>query len=271
MTRILASFVTLTAMAIAAVAAWDRGSDLIDRVLLVSLAIGIVAAVHFLPALSRGFLTWLLWFACLLCAVYGHLTFFTYAAQRAGDIRADSSRQVLSVKLQIQTNRDALLSIHARPVTTVAALLSKANSERRREALLLELMEAQRAARLNDELVRLTATVTDLEVLAAADPVIVKLASVSGHSESSISLATSVVFSIILELVGAMLWSLALRRTDEVAMMTVSVSPTAEPTIDPVKEVRDAIASGDCKPTVAGIRAFLGCGQARAMTLRRAL
>lgn len=46
------------------------------------------------------------------------------------------------------------------------------------------------------------------------------------------------------------------------------VIPVAD---DPVTDLRQAIDAGRCKPTVAGIRSFLGCSQAKAMELRRAL
>jgi hypothetical protein len=54
-----------------------------------------IAAVHLLPALSQRPVAWVLWIGCLLCAIYGHLVFFTYASLRAGDVRAQYSVRVI--------------------------------------------------------------------------------------------------------------------------------------------------------------------------------
>ena len=76
----IAAGVTFTAAGMAAVAAWERGGTLLDRVLLVSMSAIIVLAVQLLPALSRRSIVWPVWIGCLLCAMYGHLTFLIHAS-----------------------------------------------------------------------------------------------------------------------------------------------------------------------------------------------
>lgn len=266
MLHLLATFTTLTAVAMSAAAAWDRGGTALDRALLVAMAVTICAGAHLLLALSRRRVTWLLWAACLLGTIYGHLTFFTHAALRAGVVRAQHSEQVADVARQIDATREALASIKARPVATVAAELSRAKSERRREALRDELDEAKRSARLLDGLVGTTAEVGATRRAELADPVMSRLAVVTGSSEAGIALAVGIAFAILLELTGAFLWVEALKPREPSVPGHPEVAKR-----DPLDALRDAVGAGLCKPTVASIRVFLGCGQARAIEMRRRL
>ncbi|MCK9382130.1 MAG: hypothetical protein M0P95_13850 [Sulfuritalea sp.] len=269
MLRLLATFTTLTAVAMSAAAAWDRGGTVLDRALLVAMAVTICAAAHLLPALSRRGVTWLLWIACLLATVYGHLTFFTHAGLRAGETRAQQSVEVADVSRQIETMREALAGINARPVATVAVDLSRARTERRIEALHEELTEAKRAARLRDELVGATASVTTGRAAGLADPVMARLAVVTGSNEASIALAVGIGFAILIELTGAFLWCEALKTANSPVQGVAE--PATPATVDPLDSLKDAVEAGLCKPTVASIRVFLGCGQGRAIEMRRAL
>src|SRR5512135_2043311 len=114
---VLASFVTLIAAAMAADASFDRGGTLMDKVLLVSISVIAVLGVHLIPALARRrIVAWVIWVGCLVGAIYGHLTFFSHSALRAGEIRAAQSAQTLGTERQIQVIRDALAEIHARPL-----------------------------------------------------------------------------------------------------------------------------------------------------------
>lgn len=208
---LLAFLATLTAATMAASAAWDRGGTSLDRGLLVALSVAVVAGVHLIPALSRERLKWLLWVGCLLCTVYGHLTFFVHAGMRAGEARAQQSAQVTGTTRQIAAVQEALARISARPAAVVVTQLANTRARRQRAALRLELAEARRAEQLQDELVALEGKQTRAEVAGATDPVVARLSEVTGRSEASISLAVGLAFSLLLELLGAMLWMEALR------------------------------------------------------------
>ncbi len=266
-TWIFACVVTATAMGMAAVAGWDRGGSGIDRALLVALSVTICMGTHLIPAMSRRKVAWLLWAGCLVGTVYGHVTFFVNSSIRAGLVRAQTSAQVTGTEKQLEAVREVLSQIRARPIATVAAELSGARQWRRRRALELELAEAERAAHLRDELVQLTATATAAVVTATENPVTKRVATVTGRNPASIDVVTGVGFSILLELVGALLWVEILRRPVETPS-DKKKSPTAPGVLT---ELREAVDNGTCKPTVAGIRVFMGCGQARAMALRRQL
>lgn len=266
----LAVFVTTVAAAMAATAAWDRGGTALDRILLVSMSVAIVGGVHLIPALTSRKLAWLLWAGCLLGTVYGHLTFFVHASMRAGDAQAQQSVQVTGAARQIDATQRALDVITARPISVVAAQLANTRTRRERAALRLELAEAQRGEALRGELVKLAATQTQAEVAGTTDPVVARLAAVTGVTEASISLTVGLTFSLLLELLGAVLWIEAFRQPSGQPQDYPNAGDTKPRADDPLADLRRAIEAGECKPTVSGIRAFLGCSQAKAMEMRRA-
>lgn len=291
MNKLLALFVTLTAAAMASVAAWDRGGTGIDKGLLVAMSVVIVLAVHLIPALSRRPVAWAVWTGCLLCAIYGHLTFLTHASLRAGEARAQQSALTVGTERQIETAREALAEIKARPVATVAAQLAQESDRRVRAALRAEIAEAKRAQAIRDDLARLEAVSTGAHVKGSSDPVTASLATVTGWSESGVSVAIGLTFSFLLELIGALLWYEALkpklreahqltsfevawnqvRRRNSVDSDSVATAKEAVTSgaTDPVTAVTNAINAGEIKPTVADIRGYLNCSQGRAMTIRR--
>ncbi len=264
---ILAICITSTAMAMTAAAAIDRGGTTIDQALLVALSLVICAGTNFIPAISKHPLAWLIWGGCLLATIFGHVTFFTHAEMRAGDVRVQSSHLVQGAEHQIKAVNDALASIKSRPTAVIAADLAVTEDNRLRHALRIELGEAKRAEVLHDELLRLSATVTTASVMNATDPVTTLLMTVIRSNPASISLGISLGFSILLELLGAFLWFQALQRPDGVTTPVASKSQTNNQLTD----IREAIASGKCLPTVAGIRKYLSCGQSNAMKLHREL
>lgn len=263
----LAILITTTAIIMAAVVSWERGGTTIERLLLLALSVAICIGTHLIPSLSKIGLAWLLWLGCLSCAIYSHVTFFTYASFHAGEVRAHSSGQVVALRQQIEADRNALTEIKSRPVTVVAFELGHATDYRLRSALRSELAESKRAASLRDDLVRLTGIVTSAEKTDSTDQVTSLLVEVTGSSEARVSLVIWSGIALLVELLGTLLWFEILCGTEKDS----KIAPSLTSMSDPVADLRDAIAAGACKPTVSGIRIFLGCGQARAMTLRRAL
>ena len=267
--RGFAVFVTATAMVMSGIAGFDRGGDEVEQALMVALFVAICAGTHFIPALANRPLTWLLWVGCLLGTVFGHVTFFTHANLHAEEIRAQHSVQKISIERQIEVINETLTTIKSRPVAVVAEVLASSQDWRQRPALRAELAEAKRAAALRDELVRISATATSAMVVAGNDPVTAVISDATGSKAASINLAVNLGFSMLMELLGAQLWWMALRRqSEENISSVVSESQTLR---DPIAELREAVASGKCLPTVSGIRKFLGCGQNKALEMRRAL
>jgi len=299
MIRTLAIFVTLTATAMAAVAAWDRGGTMVDKTLLISMSVVIVLAVHLLPAISRKPAAWAVWFFCLLSATYGHLTFLVHSHERAGQLRSVESIQSLGIEHQIQLAEKALAEIKARPQAVVAADLSKEADRRVRAALNVELSEAKKASNLRDEILRLSSERSNAEITGQTDPVTQKLASVLSVTEQSILVAVGLTFAVLVELIGSLLWVEVLKGKEGVtapsnvvpAAVTQSVTESSNASVtqvpdrqsnavpapvphqsnDDVTQLKVAVELGKCKPTVAGIRAYFGCSTSKASELRRAL
>jgi hypothetical protein len=270
LTVALAVLVLVTALVMAAVAAWQRADTSIDRALLVALGCVTVCAVHLLPALTKRRMMWPLWAGCFLMAVYGHAGFFAFATVKAGDARAANSAQAKAVQAQRQTITDTLATIKARPLSQVALQLSRTHDGAKREALEIELGEAKRAAALRDELVRLEAVTADN--VTVTDPVVMQLVTVTGASERAVMLVLNLVMAGMLELVGVVLW-LELTNGGELAQGVARDAPTEAPSkpLAPIDRLRDAIDAGQCRPTVADIRRFMACAQGKAQQLRREL
>jgi len=224
--KALAAFVTTVAALMTAVAAWDRGGTALDKGLLVAMSVVIVLAVHLLPAISRRPSAWLVWTGCLLCAVYGHLTFLTHASQRAGETLAQQSIQKVGTERQFDLTKEALSQIKARPLAEVAAELAKAKDRRVRAALSVEIAEGKKAETLREDLVRLSQVSTEAQVNGSVDPVTQKLAELFGVTQGAVSVVIGLTFAILLELIGALLWVEALRPS---VQKSAKVSDVTQP------------------------------------------
>lgn len=202
--------------------------------------------------------------------------------------RAAVTGQLAAAKVR-QCQRDCLL-LKARRVTLAArldALEAEAGEIRRRQSA------DDRTEERRDALV--------------ADPVAARLAALLGTTPTRVDLLSGLAFAAVLEGVACLLWTLALRSRPPapgtpavVAPVTPSSTPVtashvpeperdepetgshgpvsepvaplpAEESPDPVAQLAYAVAAGQVRPTVADIRNFLGCSQARAVALRRQL
>ncbi|MEW6057955.1 MAG: hypothetical protein AB1540_15210, partial [Bdellovibrionota bacterium] len=194
---LLASFVTLAACIMAGVAAWDRGGNWLDRSLLASISVIIVLSVHLLPSMSKRWVGWVVWSGCLLCAIYGHLTFLVHSNERALQQFSENSSLSVGTEKQIVATKAALSEIQARPMSVVASELADAKERRVRAALNIELEQSKRAQQLRDELRKLEAASTESKVKGEVDPVTQKLAETIGVSESSISVVMGLTISLL--------------------------------------------------------------------------
>lgn len=303
-TLALAFAVLLVAVGMAAVSAWGRGFDLVDKALMIALAVAVVTAVHLLPALSRSRAVWPLWLACFVVAVHGHAGFLLQAGEKVATARHAPQSQALQD--QREAIGQALANIKARPVTVVAAQLARDQSPERKQALTVELMESQKAAALRDELVTLAQKrADDAGNGGVTDPVTKGISGVTGLSVQAVTLTVAMVTAALLELVGVVLWRAALRPEPVAPALPVAaqvVNPPPENNAgesremtgnhdilsgsragedaqpepvqapaDPVALLREAVARGEVALSVRDIRRFLSCSQARASELRRAL
>jgi hypothetical protein len=263
LTILLGMSVTSITLTMATVAGYEWGGTGIYQPVMVAISVTFCVLTHFILAISRSPLAWIFWMMFFLGSVCIELTFFSSENLHAGEIRAERSINVLGVEEEMEAVRNALNGIKARPVAVVAEELANTDDWKKRRALKAEQVEAKRAAMLSDKLVHLSSTATNARVSASNDPVIALLAEVTGGNAATITLARNLGFSILLDLIGPWLWYRVL------SYRTNAGRPQTKP--DPINSLRNEIAAGRCKPTVAGIRTFLGCGQVKAMELRRRL
>jgi len=272
LTLVIAIILTSTAVAMAAFSAIERGGVLSDRVLLVVVSVVITILAHLLLSLTSSKLAWLLWGGCLIVTIYGHTVFFTNSINRAGEQAVRHSLQSQELEKQMALVTHALDGIVARPVTVVANELSVTREYRKRQALKKELIEAERAVSLSERLLTLTSQVSGVKRTQSHE---------QGSSVALVTLIISISLATLVEFVGALLWYEVIRVGDArgfpykaslVANDLVSgLHDRAATEESQMEKLVTAIKAGACKPTVASIRSFLGCGQAKAAELRRQL
>lgn len=263
-TFVFAIFVSLTALVVSGVSAVERGGTILDQLLMVSISLAVCIGSQFILAISRHYLSWLLWLLCFMGSIYSHITFLSYASHRAGNVHAQSDIHVIRVEREIEATREALLEIEARPATTVAADLAVAKSWKKRRALEVELSEAARASRLQEKLIALTNSVAVTGNAAATNLVTAGVARVTGSNPESVDLIIGLGFSVLIELIGGFLWFMVFHghAKERQAINCKSNSIT---------ELELAVRDGKIRGTVKEIRKYFRCSQERAIELRRQL
>ncbi len=315
----LAVAATATSLSVAAYSGWERGDAFVERATYTALAVVIASGVHLLPAMSQQrplvvrIALSLLCLAGLAVTLCGQAEFFALAQQHAGARRVDavpavaslsnpeisSSRSLAAIAADQASARKALAvindqSCHVRCkdlrtrravlIATLDELDTEANEAKRREvADDRQAVVADHAMRLRDEM--------------RDDPVVTRLAALTGLAGDRVGLLLSLVCAGVLDGIGVVAWYLvfAVRRAgDRDSVMSVehddvvvaaglvdgpgaesksrALPPIADRLLDTrLTQLTRAVADGQLKMTVAGIRNYLGCAQGTAIRLRRAL
>ncbi|MFC5430775.1 hypothetical protein ACFPTO_18515 [Paraburkholderia denitrificans] len=272
----LAVVATSTTLCMSVLAGWQRGGTLPERAVWIAISIVLVVSAHLLPALVRHASVIVqatgavLWGACMTAACTGHLLFFLFAQQHAAEVRASGLVDGPGVSVR------ALAPVMEERAN-VAHELAQARAQRcSRNCGSLEVRRVTLAAKLD----ALEAKAGDIRQQNAghdrittrhdaliADPVTTRLAALSGTTPARVDLLLSLGFAIVLEGVACLLWVLALRPS--LTVPAPVANPDAQTGQDDVTWLAQAIADGELRPTVVGIRNYLGCSQARAIALRR--
>lgn len=250
-----------------------------------------------------------LWVACLLTTSYGHLTFFLLAQQHAGELRAATlpvtesqpgrsltvvmaQRADITTRLAVANAQRCIgncLTLEGRRAALAAKL----------EALGAEADEIRRGQFVRDRAMQRHDTVV-------ADPVTSRLTALLGTTTTRVELLSGLTFAAVLEGVACLLWTVTLRPqlasphaplvVPPITPVNTSVAPSHElrpgshesvaEAVPPkassaavrhtgkeadLTRLRQAVAAGELRPTVTGIRRHLGCSQAKALALRRQL
>ena len=233
----LAVCTTVVCAGMAALSASERATNTIDRATLIGLAITLVAGSHLLPALSRrSWVVRVVFAACVVVTVYGHASFFDGVKHRAGESRAQavtttSHALALQSELEAITARSATVvatelaqattrngnaqAVLARCETTTpgrctAATVAVTTTVAKVDALREEQGQSRHAAELRAQLASAAATHDAAQTGASVDPVDRELANITGLSTGTVGMLSAVAQSLLLELVGAMLWAVAL-------------------------------------------------------------
>lgn len=247
-------------------AGFDRGGTHIDQAVMIANGMCACAGSQFILSISRRKVAWVIWSICLLITLYVNATFLSYASGRAGDRHAQHSVQSESLDRQMSEIRKTLDSIQARPVAIVNAELMNENGWRKRNALKIELTESRKVEALHEQMIELAGAATTLKVSGTINPVTASIATVTGSNAQNIRIFIELLTSILLECMGAFLW---FELDSRKKLRETSLASPTERSNDSITELEAAVAAGTIKATVKEIRAFLSCGQERAMEIRR--
>lgn len=247
-----------------------------------------------------------LWAACMVATCYGHATFFLMAQQHAGEIRAAAvtaqSTIIMAGRSPTQIANDRATTVAELAAVTAqrciggcsAARVKRATLTARLDALDVEATEMRRQEAAADRLTVQQDRAAALRDSMQADPVTSRVASFVGIPAARVDLLPGLAFAGVLEGVACLLWFVAFDARDPVpvavtapqpAPVTAShepvttghapadepVAPQPEAPENDVTRLAHEIAAGRVRATVAEIRRYLGCSQARAAELRRCL
>jgi hypothetical protein len=249
----------------------------------------------------------MLWLGCMGAASYGHATFFLLSQSHAGEIRMSAvpvagvpvHRELTTVMADRASVTTQLARADARHCTheCPAWQARRTSLAAQLDALNAEAADVRRYQAVEDGNAGRRSTARD-------DPVTARLATLCGITDTRLDLFAGLAFAAVLEGVACLLWWIALipqalessvtdrhglahdvtAETSPVTTLAQSPTPTTlQSTVPPVVQptvtapesdiarLRRDIESGAVKPTVVGIRQYLGCSQAKASALRRQL
>lgn len=154
----------------------------------------------------------------------------------------------------------------------MASILARTTEPEARVALEIELTEGRRANELRAQLVALRTAQASSQT--QTDPAMTRVQAITGLPAELLNLTVGVMLATLVEIMGMLLWLAAMGSkpvapvVESIAGSVAEVSPDQDADL---ARLRLAVNRGDCLPTLASIRQYLRCGQARAMRLRREL
>jgi hypothetical protein len=278
---LLAVFATLVAVGLSAVAGMERGGTLIEQLLWVLVAVMMVLACHFLPALCRQAsvsLKWaaiVIWLCVAAVVVYGHATFFLVAQQHAGTARAailvPTSDDAITVDLLSKTrSRVTIADDRATLVTHLTRATSpstKVALEARIAALDIKAEEARRQENALDQQVAERIRTAARRDTIEQDPVTSRIAALLSSDVGHVDLVLSLLSAGTLEGVACLCWLLVF--TQESRQVTRTVKSAASPQTLPINAssgtVTDGVGPEEFK--VGGVTEIEPCLSTQAVTI----
>lgn len=250
----MAAGATGTTLCLSTIAGWLRGGSLSERVVWVAIGVVLIVSAHLLPTLVRGspfkirIVGSALWGACMVTACIGHVTFFLFAQQHAGEVRAAT---VTGSVVVMPTLPSRTLTAVMQERAAVTRQLALARAQRcSRDCPLLDARRVTLAARLDaleaeaDDIHRQdserdrTKSQRDASL---ADPVTSRLAALLGTTTARVDLLSGMTFAAVLEGVACLLWTVALRPLP-FPLASAAVTGTATPGGKACPDVTEAAA-----------------------------
>lgn len=292
----LAASATCISLAVSVLAGWELGATSAGRVVLAAGGALAVLGAHLLLTLCQTASTWVkfpavaLWLLCLLYAVYCHASFFQASQLKAGEKRAAAIEQA-SAKLEPPRSLAAVLSSQAK-VKAELALGARVDcrtgcgAHRARlvglkgelEALVAEAEDVKRWRVMRD---RQDSAKDDVRL----DPVLARFAEWIGVTVAQVGLATSLLFSCVLEGVACLCWYVSSQAPYPRAVRSVTPEVRLAPGLPPscgadtshaasnleqkVAELVTEARAGRLRLTVDEVREHCRCGQKKASELTR--
>lgn len=299
---------TVMSLVIIAMQAWDKGGPTSWRWLWTSFGMFTVLVVHGLFAVCRPtgwrlkLIMHLTWWICVCFVATGHVGFFLSLHKEAGTQRAEAikmdstltnpNRPLTQVRKEQERVQNTLVRAESISCADDCAVHRLKITQLRNRAKVLDAEENEylRWQNANDRL--------DIRRDAAReDPVMTILADWFGVTAERFSMIMGLLFTMILEGVGALCWIEVARRRDSTAGLAVT-NPVTNADTRPdtsalkstesaalqtsrtkkendldqkITKVREAIAASQIRPTVNEIMRFLRCGRAKACKVRTAV
>lgn len=226
---IAASTLTASGVSVAIMAGLELGSSTPDKLVYIGIAVSASLITQFLPARKPGWGKWGLWLIAAFTTMLIDMAYFSSSGQTAGELRAAESVAVTDVTRHVTAvtaERDAIVS---RSATTIAAELANEYSYRKRAALKIELAEANRKAKLSEQINALHKELVTTRNTNAATPIARLVTDALGISASAVSILYSFVFFILIEVSAAYLWlDLLNKNGSQHRLEKISIEPTSE-------------------------------------------
>ena len=234
---LLATILTTVSLAMIAVAASERSSNLTETILIALLSGSIALSAHLLPALTRkrvgkksGFLVAIIWLFSVLVTLYSHTVFFISTTSNAGDARAERSVEVKDIEKIALQNQQIAQATKSRSIIDITNNkleveksiidLNRRNCEKCKttqsrlqqrqaelQALNVELDEAKKAEVSRNKVLSLNEQALKVKNGEKLDPVTEKLSLIfKGFNVDAMTLFISVVSAALLEALASLFW-----------------------------------------------------------------
>lgn len=235
---VFAAGITTICAVMAAVSALERAPDLLGAIMFAAMAVAMVVGSHVLPALARGWVSRAAFIVCVGVTLYNHAFFFE---SRARGMSAQRQQEV-PVSAEVVRYEQEIARITARDLPLVAGDMAQAGMVLARASAALERCQAKEGVRCTSAAATVAIAQAKLDSLqdertqavraeelrgqlaqaveqhattvraAGVSTVDATLASWLNVKTETVSTGMAFLQSIVLEIMGALLWAVALPR-----------------------------------------------------------